>query len=44
MWPVPKDDILILKAPQLDYNGIKRIPTLTWKKIVDINARYIWHS
>lgn len=38
------DDILILKAPQLDFNGILRIPTLTWKKIEDLNAKYRWHS
>ena len=28
-----QDDILILTASKLDYNGIMRIPTLTWKKI-----------
>jgi hypothetical protein len=39
-----KDNILILKASQLDYDGVKRIPTLTWKKIEDLNARYRWHS
>lgn len=29
-----KDDFLILTASKLDYEGIYRIPTLTWKKII----------
>lgn len=39
-----ENNILILKAPQLDYDGIKRIPTLTWKKIENLNENYRWHS
>ena len=30
-----KGDFLILSASKLDYNGVYRVPTLTWKKIIN---------
>lgn len=36
--------LLLLKAPKLDYKGIKRTPILTWKKIEDLKSSYRWHS